>query len=187
MKRVLGVPHLWIIVAIMVFGTLVYYADRIPLIQTIVPQAPVQFARYSIYRILSIIPVAYAAFVFGLRGGIITAVLISLGLMPRAVLFSSQVTDAVTETIAFFFIGLLVSWLIHRQQRVVYQLDNIRLELTGSLQTISDQQKQQAALCDISTTVYQTLDVNRIADIALKKVLEVTGAEVGWTVYPHNL
>lgn len=180
MKRVLKVPHLWIIVAIMVFGTLVYYADRIPLIQTIVPQAPFQFARYSVYRILSLIPVAYAAFIFGLRGGMITAVLISMGLLPRAILFSSQVTDAVTETIAFFFIGLLVSWLIHRQQRTVYQLENTRLELSDSLQTISDQQKQQAALYDISTTVYQTLDANHIADIALKKVLEVTGAEVGW-------
>ena len=67
MTQALKNPHLWAILAIMTGGALVYYADQIPAVQTVVTLAPIQFARYSTHRILSIIPVAYAAFVFGFR------------------------------------------------------------------------------------------------------------------------
>ena len=133
MKSVYRVPHFWIILAIMIFGALIYYADRIPLVQAMLPQAPAQFARYSTYRILSIIPVAYAAFIFRLRGGVITAVFISLALLPRAIFFTIQMSEALTETVAFFFIGLLVSWLIHRQQRAFHQLESAQQELQANV------------------------------------------------------
>jgi len=101
-KSFYRVPHFWIILAIMTFGALIYYADHIPWLQTILPQTPFQLARYSTYRILSVIPVAYAAFAFRWQGGVITAILIGLSLTPRAIFFSSPVSVAVTETIAFF-------------------------------------------------------------------------------------
>ena len=86
----------------MVFGSLIFYADHIPLLSDILPQTPIKLARYSTYRILSIIPVAYAAFIFGIRGGLITAVFIALALLPRALFFSAETAAAVIETIAFF-------------------------------------------------------------------------------------
>ncbi len=180
MKNVYRVPHFWIILAIMLFGALIYYADRIPLVQSIIPQAPIELARYSTYRILSIIPVAYAAFVFGLRGGVITAVFISLALLPRAVFFSTQVSEAVIETVAFFFIGLLVSWLIHRQQRAVYQLENIRLELQETVQVIKDNVRSLSALNRISSTVSESLELSTVLSNAIDNVIDVMQADVAW-------
>jgi len=141
-KQTLKIPHLWIIFAVMAIGTVVYYADQIPLLQDIVADAPIQLVRYSTYRILSIIPVAYAAFIFRLRGGVIIAIVVSLGLLPRAIFISTQKPEAIAETIAFFAIGFLVSWLIDRQQRAVHRMEDIQQELMKSLDTVREQQQQ---------------------------------------------
>ena len=142
LKQTLRVPHLWAILAIMAIGTVVYYAEQIPVLQDIVTQAPFQLARYSTHRILSIIPVAYAAFIFRLQGGVIIATLVGLGLLPRALFISSQRPEAIAEIIAFLCIGLLVSWLIDRQQQAVQRLEATQQKLLDSLHTVRDQQQQ---------------------------------------------
>ena len=142
MKQILKVPHLWIILAIMVFGAVAYYADQIPAIQDIVAQAPFNLARYSTYRILSIIPVAYAALIFRFRGGVIAAVIVGLGLLPRALFISLEKPEALIETFAFFLIGLLVSWLIDRRWQALHRLEITQQELIDSLQTVKQQQQQ---------------------------------------------
>ena len=141
-KQSLKSPHLWIILAIMAIGAVVYYSDQIPVLRDILADAPVQLARYSTLRILSIIPVAYAAFIFRLRGGVIIATLVGIGLLPRALFISTQKPEAITETIAFFGIGLLISWLIDRQQQAVHRLEDTQHELTESLVTVREQQQQ---------------------------------------------
>ncbi len=180
MKNFYRVPHFWIILAIMTFGALIYYADRIPWLQTMLPQAPFQLARYSTYRILSVIPVAYAAFAFRWQGGVITAVLIGLALTPRAIFFSSPVSAAVTETIAFFFISLLVTWLIHRQQQAVRQLEKAKEELQTSVMVIKENEKRLAALNRISSTVSESLELNTVLSNAIDNVVDVMQADVAW-------
>jgi PAS domain S-box-containing protein len=179
-KGVYRVPHLWLILAIMVFGALIFYADHVPLIQTIVPQAPIELARYSTYRILSIIPVAYAAFVFGLRGGVITSVFIFMALLPRALFFTTQVSEAVTETIAFFLMGLLISWLIHRQQRAVYQMEKAQQELQANVQVIKENERRLLALNQISSTVSESLELGVVLSRAIDNVVNVMKADVAW-------
>jgi PAS domain S-box-containing protein len=178
-KSVYRVPHFWIILAIMALGAVIYYADHIPWLQTILPEAPFQIARYSTYRILSVIPVAYAAFVFGWPGGLITSVFIFLALLPRAVVFSTQ-PEAIAETIAFFFIGLLVTWLIHRQRRAVTQLEKAKEELQGSVEVVQREQKRLTALNRISSTVSESLELGTVLSNALDNVVDVMQADVAW-------
>ncbi len=180
MKSFYRVSHFWIILAIMTFGALIYYADRIPLLQNVLPQAPIQLARYSTYRILSVIPVAYAAFAFGWRGGITSAILIGLALLPRSVFFSAQVLEAITEIIAFFFIGLLVTWLIHRQQRAVQQTEKTKGELQTNVEVIKEDEKRLTALNQISSTVSQSLELSQVLSSAIDNVVDVMQADVAW-------
>lgn len=141
-KQTLKVPHFWGILAIMAIGAVIYYSDQIPVLQDITTDAPFHLARYSTHRILSIIPVAYAAFVFRLRGGAIVATVVSLGLLPRALFISTQKPEAIAETVAFFAMGLLVSWLIDRQQQAVHHLQDTQQELIKSLDIVREQQQQ---------------------------------------------
>ena len=122
-KHVFRTPHFWIILAVMACGAIIFYYDQIPGVQTIMPPATVQLARFSTYRILSIIPVVYAAFIFRFKGGVITAIFIFLALLPRAMFVSPETVEAITETSAFLLIGLFASWLIWREQQAVNQLE----------------------------------------------------------------
>ena len=180
MKKFYRIPHFWAILAIMTFGALIYYADHIPWLASLMPQQPFEFARYSTYRILSIIPVAYAAFAFRWQGGVISAVLIGLALLPRAILFSSPVSAAVTETIAFFFIGLLVTWLIHRQQQAVRQLEKAQEELQSNVRVIKENEKRLGALNRIASTVSESLELNTVLSNAIDNVIDVMQADVSW-------
>jgi two-component system sensor histidine kinase DegS len=179
-RRFYQVPHFWLILVIMILGALVYYADQLPIFQKIVTLIPFEFARYSTYRMLSIIPVAYAAFVFRWQGGVVSAVLICLALMPRAIFFSAQSSEAIIETIAFFFIGLLVTWLIHRQQYTVHQLEDAQQKLQADVQIIKDNEKRLAALDQISSTVSESLNLNTIMGNAIDNVVDVMKADVAW-------
>lgn len=179
MKRVFKSPHLWIILAIMVCGGTVYYADQIPLLQNFIVHTPFSFARYSTHRILSLIPVAYAAYVFRFYGGLGAVTFISLALLPRP-LFISKAPEDIAETVAFFIIGFLVTWLIDRQERTVLHLQNTQQELEHSLGTVKNQSQLLTSYHDISTMIFQTTNINEIASNALKKVTDFTGAEAGW-------
>jgi len=177
-KQILKVPHLWIIAAIMVCGAIVYYAEQIPITRNIVAEAPVHLARYSIYRILSLIPVVYAAFIFRFRGGMITAIIICLALLPRALFVADYRLEAVTETVAFLFIGLLVSWLIDRQQQAVHRLDSTQRELQAHVQVIKEDEKRLAALNQISSTVSQSLELEQVLSSAIDNVVDVMQVDV---------
>ncbi len=142
MKRLLGNHHFWAILVIMFCGAFFYYADRIPVISDYITLSPIWLTRYGTYRILSIVPVVYAAFIFRIRGGVITAVFISVALFPRALFISSEKIDAICEVIAFLLIGLLTSWLIERQQQAVDRKKVAVDELATSLDTIESQQLQ---------------------------------------------
>jgi PAS domain S-box-containing protein len=115
--EILKEPHFWIILAIMACGTVYYYADSIPWIETVESDLQLDFARRSMHRILSILPVAYAAFVFGLRGGLLASCVIAVLLLPRVFLISDEAREALVEVVSFLFIGTFVSWLIDVQNR----------------------------------------------------------------------
>jgi PAS domain S-box-containing protein len=175
-KSAYKVPHFWFILAIMAAGAIIYYADRIPWLQTIVP---FQLARYSTYRILSLFPVTYAAFVFRWQGGVITAVFIFIALLPRAVLFSTGV-EAIAETVAFFFIGLLVTGLIHRQQNAVHQLEEATEKLRVNVEVIKKDEKRLTALNRIASTVSESLELSTVLGNALDNVVDVMQADMAW-------
>jgi len=179
-RQIVKVIHFWFIVAIMALGAVVYYADHISIFQPVVAWAPFQLANYSIYRILSIIPVAYAAFVFRLRGGAITAVFVSLALLPRALFYSPQKLDAISETVAFLFIGLLVSWLIDRQQQAVDRLQETQKQLQAEVQTVKENAKRLDTRRQISSAVSQSLELDQVLNNAIDSVVDMMQADVAW-------
>lgn len=164
----------------MLCGALIYYLDHIPWLQTTFTEAPFQFVRYSTYRILSIIPVAYAAFIFRWQGGVVASALIALLLLPRAIFFSTQTAEAVTETIAFFFIGLLVTWLIDRQQQALDQTERLKQDLEANLEVIKEDERRLASLNRISSTVSESLELETILNNAIDNVVDVMHADVAW-------
>jgi PAS domain S-box-containing protein len=179
-RQILRNLHFWGILAIMGVGATVFYADQIPFLETFVLHLPLQVIRYSTYRILSIIPVAYSAFVFRLKGGLITVIFISLGLLPRALFISSERLEAIIETVAFLLIGILVTWLIHRQQLTVDRLKKTEQELQTDIQIIKNHENTLASLNRIASTVSESLDLHNILNHAIDNIMDLTQADVAW-------
>jgi PAS domain S-box-containing protein len=121
--------HLWILAAIIAGGTLLYYIDRVPFLRVAELGGGIQFTRYATHRILSILPVAYAAFVYGLRGGLLFCLIITLLLLPRVLIVPSETREALIEVGAFFFIGSFVTYLIdmQRKEKAQHQETIVRL------------------------------------------------------------
>jgi PAS domain S-box-containing protein len=182
---VLKEPHFWVILAIMTCGTIFYYADQIPWIDTVESSLRLDFARHSVHRILSILPVAYAAFVFGLSGGLLTSAVIAALLLPRVFLVSSEAEEAAVEVAAFLFIGTFVSWVIDmqnkekaRHKKTIASLEWAQGELQSHIQAIENEERRLSAINAVLGVVTESLELQDILRLALNKVSDVMGVEI---------
>src|SRR3990170_3257419 len=193
--RVPPEAHFWVILGIMACGTLLYYADSIPWIETVEPTLRLDFTRRSIHRILSILPVAYAAAVFGLQGGLLASFVIGALLLPRVFFVSSEHRDALVEVIAFVFIGAFVSWLIDiqlkekaRHGQTIASLEQTQQELQSHIELqrqTADQLRQSEesyrGLFENATEAIFVLDLRGkiiAANRACEKLTGLTSAEL---------
>ena len=183
-SEVIREPHFWIIVAILTCGTILYYADSIPVINSVEAGLRVDFARRSVHRILSILPVAYAAFVFGLPGGLTTTGVITALLLPRVFLSTSNADEALIEVAAFAFIGCFVSWLIDVQNRekaqhreTIASLEWTQRELRSHIKTVENEERRLSAINAVLSVVAESLELRQILDHAMDKVQGVMGVE----------
>jgi len=183
--EVLKEPHFWVILAIMTCGTVFYYADQIPVIDTLTSSLRLDFARHSVHRILSILPVAYAAFVFGLAGGLLASSVIAALLLPRVFLISSEAEEAAIEVAAFLFIGAFVSWLIDvqnkekaRHKKTIASLEWAQGELQSHIQAIENEERRLSAINAVLGVVTESLELRDILGLAMDKVSDVMGVEI---------
>jgi len=181
----LKVSHFWIILAIMACGTLFYYADSIPLLDTMESSLRLDLTRRSMHRILSVLPVAYAAFVFGLRGGLLASFVIAVLLLPRVFLVSSEAHEALVEVGAFLFIGAFVSWLIDvqnkekaRHQQTITSLERAQRELRSYVQIIENEEKRLSAVNAILGVVTESADLSSVLGLAMNRVSDVMRVDV---------
>jgi len=73
-----------------------------------------------------------------------------------------------------------VTWLIHRQQQAVRQLENAQRELQADIQIIKDDEKRLSALNQISGTVSESLELSQVLSSAIDNVVDVMQADVAW-------
>jgi two-component system sensor histidine kinase DegS len=187
--------HIWIILAIMACGTLLYYADSIPWIETVESTLRLDFTRRSIHRILSILPVAYAAAVFGLQGGLLASFVIGALLLPRVFVVSSEPHDALVEVVAFVFIGAFVSWLIDiqlkeksRHGQTITSLERTQEELQAHIELgrqtaeqLRQSEESYRGLFENATEAIFVLDLRGkiiAANRACEKLTGLTSAEL---------
>jgi PAS domain S-box-containing protein len=183
--RVPKEAHFWVILAIMACGTVLYYADSIPWVETVESGLGLDLARRSVHRILSVLPVAYAAYVFGLRGGLLASSVIAALLLPRVFLESSDVQEAVIEVAAFLFIGAFVSWLIEMQNRekalhkeTISSLEWAQRELRSHILVIENEERRLSAINAVLGVVTESLELRDILSLAMNKVRDVMGVEI---------
>src|SRR3972149_3131680 len=122
-------PWLLLTVAMMAVGAALHYGDKLPLISAAAASSPVPLTtRQTIERILFLMPVMSAAFVFGARAGLLPRAVSSALMFPRA-LGSEHTDHALPEIGGVLVVGALLVLAITQQRREVEVQTRMRQNL----------------------------------------------------------
>ena len=163
-SSLLSNPSFWLIVAMMAFCVFLHYGPHMAILKAISPEVQLGLTRHVMERILFLLPVTYAAFVFGVRGGLITLAVAAVAMVPRIVLISTAPLDASLETASVIVVGGLVVLFFQSQQ----------VERKRRL----DNERRLAALNAVSQICIQSLELEQVLGGALSKIKEVTAVDV---------
>jgi signal transduction histidine kinase len=140
--------HFWIVTALFGGSVLLHYPQIIPFIEPLEPDSFLFLTRHSIGRLVLLLPVTYAALVFGLRAGMASLAAAVLIMLPNLFLLP-QIIDDYIEMAGIVVIGLVVNlWLEsywsdkkHRQQAYT-RLETAQRELQRMQQNLRFYLKQ---------------------------------------------
>ncbi len=137
--------------------------------------------RYSVERILYLLPIIWAGVLFGLKGGVITSSLAAAFMLPRGIFLSPHPEDALIETMAIFVVGNSTAFsleLLRRERKRSSELEQTQIELQNQLEVIQENERRMAALNQTSTIISQSLQLSQVLDTAVGCVMDVMSAEV---------
>ena len=113
LKRVIKSRHFWLVAAMLAMGAVLHYRAQIRSMAGM----PFALTRHAMERVLFVLPIAYAAFTFGMAGGLVTLAVAVLIMLPRVFFISPYPVDAFVEMATVALVGGLISWMVETQER----------------------------------------------------------------------
>jgi signal transduction histidine kinase len=161
--RLIANPTLWVSVALLAIAASLHYLS--PQQRQFLPFTDALLTRHTVDRIIFVIPVVLMTHAFRLRGGAITLVLAVLAMLPRSIWVSPYPTDALVETAVTTVVGVFALLVMEAQarQRALCKQAASRLN----------------AIRAVTAIVNRSLDLEKILDAALARVLGVTHLDAG--------
>jgi len=162
--RVLRNPRFWLIVGLFVAGIILHYPQQLPFWGWEAPSSFLGLTRHTIERVYLLVPIIYAGFAFGIRGGIASLV-VALGVMlPRAILISPSPADALFETGGVIGIGAAVNLLFQ-----VHRREQERIRVTDALLKAEEEKWRGSfnALEDVMLIIDRDYNIENISDSGL--------------------
>jgi PAS domain S-box-containing protein len=129
MCRIMRHPPFWLLVVMFAIIVILHYPQQLPFGDT----APFSFlglARHAVERVFLLVPIAYASFIFGIRGGIASLVVAAFILLPRAIFVSPAPADALFESCGIIVIGGIVNLWFYMHRRDITRRKSVEEMLT---------------------------------------------------------
>lgn len=174
--------RLWLILAMFLVSIPLHYTEQ--LLGEEAPSSLLGLERHTIERLFLLLPVTYTGVSFGIGGGLIALAVALAIMLPRAIFISSAPADALLETGGVIVTGGFINlWLDSRQRErrvlmeMLARLRAAQEELQSKLQVIEVNERQLAAVNDISNIVSQSLELRDILNLAAGKVREVANVD----------
>ncbi len=172
----------WLLIILLAFITFLQYAESLNLPAFISHiNENIGLTRFSLERILYLLPIIWAGVLFGWRGGAITATVAMICMLPRGIFISPHPEDAIVESIAVFIIGNTVAFSLEslrkeRERRA--QLEVAQQELKTQLWVIEESEKRLVALNETAAIISQSLELPDVLESAINCVVDVMGIEM---------
>lgn len=162
--RVIRNPRFWLVVGLFVVGIILHYPHQLPFWGLEAPSSFLGLTRHTIERVYLLVPIIYAGFTFGIKGGIASLV-VALGIMlPRAILISPSPADALFETGGVIGIGAVVNLLFQMHRR-----EQERIRVTDALLKAEEEKWRSSfnALEDVMLIIDRDYNIENISDSGL--------------------
>ncbi len=184
-SRLVRNPNFWLIVAMLAVGALFHYGSHIEVIRLLTGGEAISgLTRHTMERILFLLPITYAGFVFGPLIGFCTLLVAAVLMLPRAIFVSPVPVDALIETASVLGVGGLVILGFEllekermRRAQAIAKLEVAQQELKSQVQIIEQDKKRLSALNAISAITSQSLELEPVLNRALEEVLETMSIE----------
>ena len=184
LKNIARSVHFWIILAILAALSILHYAEQLGIAGTADPSSHFGLTRHAMDRILFLLPIFYAAFIFRLWAGVAVCLVALIVMLPRALLISSSTPDAMLELGSVLVIGVLVCfWLEARlkikeeRKEVAGELETMQQDLQAHIRLSRSNEKRLATLNAISSMLSRSLELGVVLRNALDMVMEVMEVE----------
>ncbi len=123
--------------------------------------SPETMAMHLLYRKLYYVPIIYAGFVFGWRGGLLTAVVTALIFGPHAQMSMGGLVgpkvDNLYEIVMFLAVGFLFGWLRDLEERKARDLRTVSRELEGAYHTLEERAIQLVTIQHYTQAILQSI------------------------------
>ena len=177
--------HFWLILALFVLCTVLHYQELIGVPASFSPNLLLGLSRHAVERVLFLLIVIYATFVFGFVAGLGASVAILAAMLPRALYISPDRPDALLEVALVTGVGIVACLWFRvrdqekkRYQQTLTQLEATQEQLQSHIRDARDNARRLATLNTISNALCQYLDPRKLMASAVDMVMEVMEAEV---------
>ena len=177
--------HFWVILAMLVLLSILHYAELMGIANGSDSGASFGLTRHAIDRILFLVPMIYAAFVFRLGAGLAVCLVALAVMLPRALLVSPSPGDALLESFSAVVIGALACFWLNahltrkeERQQATAELETIQQDLQAHIRLARSNEKRLATINAMSGMLSQSLELGFVLRNALDMVMEVMEVEV---------
>jgi len=119
--RVIRNPHFWGVLVIFAIGVILHYPEQLTPWGATTISSFLGLTRHTAERVFFLIPIIYASFIFGLRGGIASLLAAGFTMMPRAIFISLVPVDAILESSGVIIVGGIVNLWFHIHRKNIAQ------------------------------------------------------------------
>ena len=119
--RIIRNPHFWGVLGIFAIGVVLHYPEQLTPWGAISISSLLGLTRNTAERVFFLIPITYASFIFGLRGGITSLVAAGFTMLPIAIFISQFPVDAVLESGGVIIVGGIVNLWFHIHRKNIAQ------------------------------------------------------------------
>ena len=142
LKSLMKNPRLWLTIAVMVLTTIPQYSSSIGIPDHLFPWRLIQFHRYTIERIFYLIPIVYSAITISVGAGIFFACTSLVCMLPRALLISPSLFDALFESLMVIALGIFFCLFLKSHMALRKQKDHELIELNSMQENLKFYLKQ---------------------------------------------
>jgi len=123
--RVIRNPHFWAVLVLFAVGVILHYPEQLTPWSATTISSLLGTTRHTAERVFFLIPITYASFIFGLKGGIASLVAAGFIMLPRAIFISEVPADAILESSGVIVVGGVVNLWFYMHRKDIAQRRSI--------------------------------------------------------------